>query len=309
MFGGKILIDDISYRQISSNSCLEAGSSNMTIEETSYKSVFMGEVTTADFEKEPIAISTRMIKKELDEILKNNYSKVYTEMLKEEMLKPDNKFYSKETLIDFFCERDMSLYNKLKYLNLPFFVIGSRPVSLPKKKLNKIAHLDGIASKNMGVISENTYGSILQMKYWWIMTNDMLILSIIFNRIPAYIASPRCEETMYVLAKSRPSYSIVHMEKSSTSKRFKLNCLKKEYCITNFAREILGLLLAGYVIKDTGMGEILYPPIVYVELTLCNYVKAITYLEKEGISFITLPNLSGIKFDFENNCIKEIIFR
>lgn len=67
----------------------------------------------------------------------------------------------------------------------------------------------------MGVFSENTYGSILQMNYWWIMTNDLLILSIILNRMHVHIGSPRLKSTIYVSAKSRPKYSIVNMPQIS----------------------------------------------------------------------------------------------
>lgn len=63
----------------------------------------------------------------------------------------------------------------------------------------------------------------------------------------------------------------------------------------------MGLLLAGYVIRDTGIGEVMTPPTKYINLTLVKYVKAIEYFEKTGVDLLTNPNLSGIKFDFENN--------
>ncbi|MDK2802758.1 MAG: hypothetical protein KFW09_05210, partial [Oscillospiraceae bacterium] len=291
MFNGKALEDKFKNLTVVEEEKLEISeelgavggvgiSDSLSLDIPEYRSVFYGEIVTVDLEEETEGISLDMIKKELQQILKNNHSEVYTKMFKEEIFKLQKTFSSEEKMIDFLCEREIYLYNKLKYLNLPFFVIGSRPVSLPKEKLNKIAHLDRVASKNMGILSENSYGSILQMNYWWIMTNDMLILSIIFNRITVYIGSPRCKYTMYVLAKSRPMYSIVNMETDSTAKCFNLMFPKKKYCITNFARELLGMLIAGYRIQNTGIGEGMVPPTKYIKLTLTNYVKAIEYFEK-----------------------------
>ncbi|MDK2802648.1 MAG: hypothetical protein KFW09_04645, partial [Oscillospiraceae bacterium] len=75
------------------------------------------------------------------------------------------------------------------------------------------------------------------------------------------------------------------------------------------ARELLGMLIAGYRIQNTGIGEGMVPPTKYIKLTLTNYVKAIEYFEKTGVTFLINPNLSGIDFDFKNNCIKRIILR
>ena len=111
------------YNKIATNNYKSLCSSEDTVlsKNFSYTSVFIGEITTEELEiiTPPILLYT--IKKDLKEILENNYSKLYNEMFKKEMSKTSYMCFNQDKIMNILCERDISMVNKLKYLNLFFF--------------------------------------------------------------------------------------------------------------------------------------------------------------------------------------------
>ena len=266
-----------------------------------YKSVFDGEITTQDLEEEHIYMPYSDVILDTKYILDTLLCKVYNEMYVEVINIKDYGELTDDQILNIQCDRDYQLYLKLKNLNLPFFVIGSRKLSLPKNKVKKTPHLDTILRENTGVLTECSYGSIMMLDHWWILTNDMLILGIIDNRIEVHIGSPRLFYTLFVKSTTRPHYQSFLIQSENYNS-------PKEYCMTNFGREILGLLLAGYSINYNVLCEILVPPKKYKKLKLRDYACAVMFFEYFGYcKYLLEKNLVGVDFDFDTNRLKGII--
>ena len=202
-----------------------------------------------------------------------------------------------EDIIDRLNNDCYIIYNKMALNQLKFYVIGNIQNSLHIS--NNISSIDKYLDENMGTLSDDNHiGSILHIDIWCIALNDIFILSIIDNQFYVYFASPIIKDTIYAPFTKDEGDKPVFIKNSLI-----------KYRLSYYARELLGILIAGYRIQNTGIGQGMVPPVKYIKLTLPNYVKAIEYFEKTGVAFLTNPNLSGIDFDFKNNCIKRIILR
>ncbi len=271
------------------------------ISKTNYDSVFDSEVKTEDLELVVTSMSFKEIMDDTLYILDTLLCKVYNEMLMEVESNKDYTHLIRDDILKVQCNKDYQLYLKIQKLNLPFFVIGSRQLSLPKDKVKITPHLDVKIRENTGVFSEKSYGSIMMLQDWWILTNDMLIIGLIDNRVEVHIGTPRLCYTILVRSKTRPHYQSFLVKDLEDYKN-------KEYCMTNFGREIIGLLLAGYRINHTLLGEILVPPKKYKKLKLKDYACAIMFFEYfEYWKYILEKNLVGIDFDFKKNRLKSVI--
>lgn len=186
-------------------------------------------------------------------------------------------------------------YKNVLHNSLNLFFLGNRTCEFSEN--NDITTVDKSLLNN---INTDDNLSTVSIDTWTLLLNDMFILGIIDKRCEVHLATPRINLSIY-LKSSYPRY-----QRPLVKTTFKDN---NSYYLTYYAREIIGLLISGYKIQNTGMGEVMVPPKKYIKLTLVRYVKAIEYFQKTGVSILTLSNLCEIKFNLKENRLDKIILR
>ncbi|MDK2802356.1 MAG: hypothetical protein KFW09_03165 [Oscillospiraceae bacterium] len=145
--------------------------------------------------------------------------------------------------------------------------------------------------------SNRKSGSILCTKDWTMLSNDIFILGGIDGMFDIYLVSKRSK---YNMESPTPSYLSDKDHLASKGIVVKLSC---------FARELIGILCAGYKIQMLrDQIEVCKPPKKYINMSLLQYVNAFTYFSRcDDWQHLYNPDLVGFDFDFTNNKLKGII--
>ncbi|MDK2802893.1 MAG: hypothetical protein KFW09_05950 [Oscillospiraceae bacterium] len=258
------------------------------------KVIFSDEIKEEDLIYLPPKMDSKVLLKELIYIIDKMKEEIYCNLFFYFENNRENSGMERSNLLEKESSLALELYSSTCYLRLDLFVIGCRAISLTKNKVKTTPHTDDLLRDNFRLFNETSYGSVLSSNHWWILTNDMLVLGLVHNRKYIYMSSPRRFHTIYIDFKNREDYIVIKKVK------------EKQYCMTNFAREILGFLIAGYTInKNRTTGEVLSPPKKYKNMSLLDYVNAIKYFESSGLDFLMNDKLVGIDFNFANMIILE----
>lgn len=248
---------------------------------------------------------------EIDKIRDNN-NKLYIDDIHDTTRIKSTILSTKQSSFEDIVTEGFNIYTKLKNTSLGFIVLGKDYIDKDDVSTEDYPILDKSLLSNFKILydfknpekHEKSYfnkfskssGSVLFSNVWCVYINDCFLLGIIDNRLSSYLASKRDLSTIT----SNPVYYCETI----------VMPFDKNGRLTIFARELIGILCAGYSItKHPSLGEVLSPPKKYISMSLFEYVKAVKYFEESGDwKHLYNPNLSAIEFDFNKNTIKRVIF-
>ncbi len=199
-----------------------------------------------------------------------------------------------EEFEDEIVDAEYGVYENVMKTNLSMIILGNWAIGNSESKEGS-ACIDTVMQNNFMVVdnSNKNLGSILKAKDWNLFTNDMLVLGIIDSQTLVHLASQRHERNM--------------LGRNDNKGKIVLSGLRLSF----FARELIGLLCAGYKIKKLTDGtEVLSPPNKYMNMTLKQYFNAVNFFESTGEwKHLFNSNLKELKFNFKNNCLKEVVLK
>lgn len=270
-----------------SNSISQISLSDVSVGATclNYDSVFCNNTDLEEYEKIGRKKSFASLRSDLKIILINQSNSQYSSSILR--LKEFQNIDIEENMGKLLSD-EYHLYKRVLQNSLKMILLGTKEDIHSDNKTFNFATVTKSNRKS---------GSILCTKDWTMLSNDIFILGGIDGMFDVYLVSKR---SRYNMESPIPSYLADKDYLASKGIVVKLSC---------FARELIGLLCAGYkmqMLKD--QIEICKPPKKYINMSLLQYVNAFSYFSRcDNWKYLYNPDLVGFDFDFINNTLKGII--